>query len=122
TRLPQRRFPDDKSPGKPIPSDMSPRKPPECRWGKLLIINIFNVFCVMKFDGGVKSVFGIVKIGVKILVFGRNFGCSGGFLVWGAGDGGFRMDVVGNMLLVEPALVEDDGVDGVEGCDVKGEE
>nr|GFA85034.1 hypothetical protein [Tanacetum cinerariifolium] len=34
----QRRFPGDKSPGKPIPSDMSPRKPPECRWGKPLML------------------------------------------------------------------------------------
>nr|GEY37064.1 hypothetical protein [Tanacetum cinerariifolium] len=38
TRLPQRRFPDDLSPGKPIPSDMSPGKPPECRWGKPLML------------------------------------------------------------------------------------
>nr|GEX98138.1 hypothetical protein [Tanacetum cinerariifolium] len=38
TRLPQRRFPGGKSPGKPIPSDMSPRKPSECRWGKPLML------------------------------------------------------------------------------------
>nr|GEV01649.1 hypothetical protein [Tanacetum cinerariifolium] len=38
TSLPQRRFPGDKSPGKRIPSDKSLGKPPECRWGKPLML------------------------------------------------------------------------------------
>ncbi|GKF06653.1 hypothetical protein Tco_0037321, partial [Tanacetum coccineum] len=42
------------------------------------------------------------------------------FLVWGGGRG-VGMDVVGDMLLVESALVEDDGVNGVKDCDIKGE-
>nr|GEY30979.1 hypothetical protein [Tanacetum cinerariifolium] len=44
------------------------------------------------------------------------------FLVWGGGGGGVGMDVVGDGLLVEHALVEDDGMDRVKGCDVEGGE
>ncbi|GJZ43261.1 hypothetical protein Tco_0590516 [Tanacetum coccineum] len=36
--------------------------------------------------------------------------------------GGVGMDVIGDVLLVESALFEDDGVDGVKYCDVEGEE
>nr|GEZ18857.1 hypothetical protein [Tanacetum cinerariifolium] len=38
TSVPQRLFPDDKSPGKPIPSDKSPGKAEICRWGRGLML------------------------------------------------------------------------------------
>nr|GEX83899.1 RNA-directed DNA polymerase, eukaryota, reverse transcriptase zinc-binding domain protein [Tanacetum cinerariifolium] len=71
-------------------------------WKGEIEIFLIDVFRVMKFDGGVKGVFGFVKNG--------------------GGGGGIGMDVVGDVLLEESALFEDDGVDGVKDCDVKGEE
>nr|GEY42296.1 F-box domain, leucine-rich repeat domain, L domain-like protein [Tanacetum cinerariifolium] len=38
TSVPQRLFPGDKSPGKPIPSDKSPGKAWICRWGRGLML------------------------------------------------------------------------------------
>nr|GEX90943.1 endoglucanase 1-like [Tanacetum cinerariifolium] len=69
------------------------------------------------------DLFGIRDVRVKVLLDSKALGILVVlvyFLIWEGGDGGVGMDVVGDMLLVEPALVEDDGVDRIEGCDVEG--
>nr|GEY17208.1 RNA-directed DNA polymerase, eukaryota [Tanacetum cinerariifolium] len=86
---------------------------------KMLLEGVFYVAWWLDWNFCNKSIFG-PNIPLKAHLFNDVVVFS---LSWcrsrRGGGGGIGMDVVGDVLLEESALFEDDGVDGVKDCDVK---